>query len=551
MIVEHRTGNRACCGDARRVAVTRTRLDARMARKVGIHMTRWIKLLVVVGVASCSQGSSGEGSGGAGGASTAGRAGSAAAGGAKAGGAGASTAGGRGGSPEGGAGKGGGGAAGATAGGVAGGRAAGGAGVGGTGGAGAVAGASVGGATPPAVQAPVDGVGSDLRPSASGRYLQYKDGKPFFWLADTAYTVWNDASPETASAYFKQRAAQGFSVIKTYIYRPTFPLTPQGQPRDIDGHGMFVDADGSRPNEEFFATADKIVDAAGANGLHIIVVFDVNELTSPQQGAFARWLGARWKSKPQVIWWTMGGYNVDNQQVVEGVFEGVVGRHQDWQTASPDWARLVMTFYTDNMTELWDDAWATLKGYTGAKYVPQAYAAPPAKPITWADGQYEDGGSVDIDGYNAQSGLGSRATAYVVFLRGGFFTYGKPETWPFKDWQQYMTSEGAVGLQTYQRFWTSRAWEKVVPDDTLLTTSLSPSAAGKASDGSAVYAYVVGSGNLKIRLDTIKSANANLRWFDPAHGTYMALGSRPTGQPADLTTPAGWADALLVAEAAP
>src|SRR3712207_9064521 len=56
--------------------------------------------------------------------------------------------------------------------------------------------------------------GSDLRVSGDGHHLLRGDD-PFFWLADTAPTLWCRGSPGDTEAYLQRRRDQGFTVVTT------------------------------------------------------------------------------------------------------------------------------------------------------------------------------------------------------------------------------------------------------------------------------------------------------------------------------------------------
>ena len=52
-----------------------------------------------------------------------------------------------------------------------------------------------------------------LKASPDGHFLQYSDGTPFFYLADTAWMLFNKLTEDEARALFKDRAAKGFTVV--------------------------------------------------------------------------------------------------------------------------------------------------------------------------------------------------------------------------------------------------------------------------------------------------------------------------------------------------
>ena len=58
------------------------------------------------------------------------------------------------------------------------------------------------------------GVPGPIKVSPSGRYFVDRDGKPFFWLGDTAWPLFAQYSRGQAEAYLKNRAAKGFTVIQ-------------------------------------------------------------------------------------------------------------------------------------------------------------------------------------------------------------------------------------------------------------------------------------------------------------------------------------------------
>jgi len=54
-----------------------------------------------------------------------------------------------------------------------------------------------------------------LRVSESGRFLVTEDGRPFFYLGDTAWELLHRLTIDESSRYLEDRARKGFSVIQT------------------------------------------------------------------------------------------------------------------------------------------------------------------------------------------------------------------------------------------------------------------------------------------------------------------------------------------------
>src|SRR5687768_15588044 len=68
----------------------------------------------------------------------------------------------------------------------------------------------------PAAHAEVDQVGP-LHVSSNGHFLTTADGAPFFWLADTAWDLFQRLEREEVNDYFEDRADKGFTIIQAAI----------------------------------------------------------------------------------------------------------------------------------------------------------------------------------------------------------------------------------------------------------------------------------------------------------------------------------------------
>src|SRR5579871_356809 len=53
-----------------------------------------------------------------------------------------------------------------------------------------------------------------LKVSENKRFLVYSDGRPFFWLGDTAWELFHRLNREEADRYLENRARQGFTVVQ-------------------------------------------------------------------------------------------------------------------------------------------------------------------------------------------------------------------------------------------------------------------------------------------------------------------------------------------------
>src|SRR3954469_4971270 len=55
---------------------------------------------------------------------------------------------------------------------------------------------------------------AQIRVTSNHRFLQTKDGKPFFWLGDTDWELFHRLTREEAEEFLEIRRQQGFNVIQ-------------------------------------------------------------------------------------------------------------------------------------------------------------------------------------------------------------------------------------------------------------------------------------------------------------------------------------------------
>lgn len=148
-----------------------------------------------------------------------------------------------------------------------------------------------------------------LRVSENQRYLVTTDGKPFFWLADTAWWI-RRLPPPLVKHYLSTRAQQGFNVIQVH---PGLAVT------NYAGHRPFINDAPSSPNEPFCQDVDTLVREAAGHGLYVALAplwgneygraFGTNEAAA---FAFGQWIGRRYGSESHVVWIASGEYAAIN-----------------------------------------------------------------------------------------------------------------------------------------------------------------------------------------------------------------------------------------------
>ena len=177
-----------------------------------------------------------------------------------------------------------------------------------------------------------------LEVAPGGRYLQTSEGKPFFYLGDTAWALFHRLTREEAETYLQDRADKGFTVIQAVALAE---LRGLDEPNAY-GELPLVERDPAQPNDAYFAHIDHVVARANALGLTVGLLpswgrywrdGDSQIFTPASAHAYGRFLGQRYRDAG-VIWILGGDSNVrsTNERAIidamaRGLREGDGGRH--------------------------------------------------------------------------------------------------------------------------------------------------------------------------------------------------------------------------------
>ena len=176
--------------------------------------------------------------------------------------------------------------------------------------------------------------------SENNRFIM-QDGKPFFWLGDTAWELFHRLSTKDATYYFKKRSEQGFTVIQAVALAELDGLHSPNANGDLP----LINDDPKQPNEKYFAHIDSLIDIAKSFGLSIALLptwGDKVDKASWGVGPeifstgsifdFGKWIGARYAKKTNIIWIIGGDRNPKNEtqiaiwnSLAKGVVEGAGG----------------------------------------------------------------------------------------------------------------------------------------------------------------------------------------------------------------------------------
>ncbi len=407
-----------------------------------------------------------------------------------------------------------------------------------------------------------------LRVSADGHHLVTSDGRPFFYLADTAWELLHRLKREQADEYLEARATQGFTVVQTVILSEFDGLRAP----NAYGELPLQEQDPTRPNEKYFAHIDYVVRRANELGLVVALLPTWGDKVLKAWGegpeifnaenarAFGEFVGRRYRNAAVV--WVLGGdrdprgYKKVWRALALGLKAGDGGTHlATFHGSGPDGTRGSAPFFH---SEKWLDFnmyysghWLYAPVYEGIR---QDYERKPVKPTLDGEPIYENHPYI-ADGSNYHQHREKwdhvtraqahdvRRVAYWAMLAGAAgHTYGCNEVWQYYQetsapavteaitpWREAMKFAGSRQMGILRRLFESRVWTRLVPDPALVVKGQGPGEhhiqAARASDGSLAIIYVTLGTDLTVNLGRLAPEPVRAWWFDPRDGHSEAAGS--------------------------
>jgi hypothetical protein len=394
--------------------------------------------------------------------------------------------------------------------------------------------------------------GMKLKVSANGRYFVDQDGKPFFYLGDTAWLLFQRLNGEELEEYLKDRAGKGFTVLQAYVLRGLGLRHPDG-PTSLLGEVPFHDRDPARPNEGFFKHVDQVINRANELGFVMALVtaksWHVNKhpehiFDAKSAHAFGKFLGQRYREN--AVLWYIGGDSRPGPDrdtwvaMARGLKDGSAGTqlvsyHGSGGTSSSEWFH-PETWLDFNSVES-GHGWAT-KTY---RFITDDYRLSPAKPVVDMEPPYENhptgSRTPRIDSHQVRQG------AYWAMLAGAaghgygtldLFHLYKETDGPFprngfQPWRKAIAYEGSRQVGYLRRLFELRPWYQLIPDQSVLASGQEEDEdhvqAARAEDGSFLLAYLPRGHSVGIRIDKLSGKSVKARCYDPRRGTWSEIGT--------------------------
>ncbi|MGQ9479308.1 MAG: glycoside hydrolase family 140 protein [Thermoproteota archaeon] len=388
------------------------------------------------------------------------------------------------------------------------------------------------------------------------RFIVREDGKPFFYLGDTAWELFHRLTREEARLYIRDRALKGFNVIQAVVLAELDGLTFPNPYGDLP----LQDNDPTRPNEPYFEHVDYVVETANQYGLYVGMLptwgDKVNkkwgtgpEIFTPKNAiVYGEFLGRRYRDKG-IIWILGGDRPIETERhreiwrsMAEGLRWGDEGSHLI--TYHPVGVSSSSQFFHN---EDWLDfnmiqSGHSARNFANYKMIEHDYSLTPVKPCLDGEARYED---MPVN-FNPKNGwfedYDVRQAAYWASFAGAFgHTYGCNDIWQFFEpgrkpvihartsWREALNFPGSSQMRHLRALIESRPMLIRVPDQSILSSDYGETAdhvqATRAADGSYALIYVPTGKPVGIHMDRVSKNRVVAYWYNPRDGKSERIGS--------------------------
>ncbi len=401
--------------------------------------------------------------------------------------------------------------------------------------------------------------------SSNGRFLQYKDGRPFFWLGDTAWNLFQRLDRKETDRYLENRRLKGFNVIQAVAFHGSGEMNAYGTEALLENDAakpkVTPGNDFSKPGEyDYWDHINWAVDLAAKKGLYIAILpvwgssVKTKTLNAENVQIYARWLAARYRDKPNIFWILGGDIRGDvspeiwkdlGHTLKQEDPNHLITYHPFGRTQSSTWfhneAWLDFNMFQSGHRRYDQDDTPAAKGEDNWRYVNEDYAKRPPKPTLDWEPSYEN---IPQGLYDPKQPYWTdkecrRYAYWSVFAGAAGHTYGnnavmqmhKPNMGPGafgvrNFWYEAIDEPGAAQMQYLKLLMLSRPYLERIPDQGLIAGDNGAheqhiiATRGK----SYLMAYTYIGRPFEIHMGIISGKQVRAWWYDPRDGSAREIG---------------------------
>lgn len=398
-----------------------------------------------------------------------------------------------------------------------------------------------------------------LRVSDNQRFLQFENGKPFFWQGETAWLMPERLNRDEVAFYLKSCREAGYNVAQVQVINGVPAYNIYGMPSH-DKQGKLLTA----TPYSYWDHMDYIVDTAADNGIYIGMVciwgglVKAGKLSVEQAKTYGTFLAKRYKDRPNIVW------------IIGGDIQGNI-KPEVWETLATTIKSIdknhLMTYHPrgrHTSAQWWSKAkWIDFHAFQSGHrrygqrmgnkdypipdnteednwmYVDSTWTYKPIKPVLDAEPSYEEipQGLHDAD-EPFWKACDVRRYAYWSVFGGSYgHTYGHNAIMQFyregyspayhnrKTWMEALHDPGFNQMQYLKNLMLSFPYFERIPDQSIVLdngTKYDRLAATRGNDFLLVYNYT--SRDMKIDFRKISGDKKKVWWMNAGTGELTWLG---------------------------
>lgn len=386
------------------------------------------------------------------------------------------------------------------------------------------------------------------------KHYLYEDGKPFFWLGDTAWLLLEKLTMEEAKVYLKNRKSLGYNVIQAILFY-TLPNKEGIQ------SGMPV-YDKETYSREYFTFVNEVIAYAKTQGIYMALLptwgsfFKREVLNEENVVEFAEFLVKEFAHHDNLVWVLGGdvkgdinlkGFDNFGKALRERDTEHLITFHPFGRTLSARWFNDCKWLdfnmfqsghrrYDQRLLRSWDDVTENYYGEDAWRYVVENFEYENSKPCLDGEPSYEGivQGLLDKreDFWEAKD---VRRYAYWSVFEGACgFTYGNNSIIQFYDpqkgpgaygvresWQEGLHSEGGAELQYLKQLMESVDFTAgCAHEDYLVSPQRERYHRISVFAGEDfLFAYDYSGDPFELSLESYKDKTMDVYWMNPQNGS--------------------------------
>ncbi len=447
---------------------------------------------------------------------------------------------------------------------------------------------------------------SQIRVSANNRFLENKNGEPFFWLGDTNWELFHRLTREEAEHLITTRSEQGFNVLQAValaevegIREPNrygdYPLNNEDPTQLLTTPGSDT---ASEYQYDYWDHVDFVIRKAAEKGIYIGLLPTWGDKVARNWGAgpaifneknakiYGATLAKRYANQWNIIWilggdrpavYTRDGKDWDDRAIWRAMAAGieeVLGK-EAFITYHPSGGEQRTSSFVHD--EPWLDMNAFQSGHGSRevqawKWVEEDLSKQPQKPTLDMEPCYED------HPVNPWDGKWTRARGYFdaydvrariyrgVFAGACGVTYGHHQVWQFFNpdlyrpinigdtiigWKKSILSQAATEMQYLKKLTVSRPYFSRIADQSIIKSSAGSDYtniiyATRDAGGSYAFIYLPQNKPVKIDLSKISGISKKVWWFDVRSGKAIDGGTVKGNRTQSFTPPREGKDWVLV-----